>query len=155
MHNPWEYTIIDDEANRNDYCLICGIFGSTRIAGHIRVYDAYPEDGSVLKFLKTGVGINRDFGGSHPRILYTEELVAPYTKWKFMMDIVNIRVFPKPGDERGRLLRQLLQLLASGMVQVGARRTVGYGLVRLEQGRYEVYEVKEGLLVKTAEGGVV
>jgi CRISPR/Cas system CSM-associated protein Csm3 (group 7 of RAMP superfamily) len=58
------------------------------------------------------------------------------------MDIVNIRVFPEPGDERGRLLRQLLQMLASGMVQVGARRTVGYGLVKLEQGRYEVYEVK-------------
>jgi hypothetical protein len=37
---------------------------------------------------------------------------------------------------------------------VGARRTVGYGLVKLEQGRYEVYEVRDGLLVKVNEGGV-
>jgi CRISPR-associated RAMP protein (TIGR02581 family) len=153
VHDPWDFKAAEKEAENGNFCLICGIFGSTRLASHVRVYDAYP-DGEASTFVKTGVGINRDFRGVQPGILYTEEQVAPFTSWKFMMDIVNIRVFPEPGDERGRLLRQLLQMLASGMVQVGARRTVGYGLVKLEQGRYEVYEVRDGLLVKVSEGGV-
>jgi CRISPR-associated RAMP protein (TIGR02581 family) len=153
VHDPWDFEAAKKEAESGGFCLICGIFGSTKLASHVRVYDAYP-DGDAPTFVKTGVGINRDFRGVQPGILYTEEQVAPLVRWKFMMDIVNIRVFPEPGDERGRLLRQLLQMLASGMVQVGARRTVGYGLVKLEQGRYEVYEVKEGFLVKTVEGDV-
>jgi len=153
VHDPWDFEALDEEAESGSFCLICGIFGSTKLASHVRVYDAYP-DGEAPTFVKTGVGINRDFRGVQPGILYTEEQVAPLIRWKFMMDIVNIRVFPEPGDERGRLLRQLLQMLASGMVQVGARRTVGYGLVKLEQGRYEVYEVRDGLLAKVSEGGV-
>jgi len=153
VHDPWSFEAVEEERRSGRFCLICGTFGSTGIASHVRVYDAYP-DGEAPTFTKTGVGINRDFRGVQPGILYTEEQVAPGVRWGFMMDIVNIRVFPEPGDERGRLLRQLLQLLASGMVQVGARRTVGYGLVKLEQGRYEVYEVKEGLLVKATEGGI-
>jgi CRISPR-associated RAMP protein (TIGR02581 family) len=153
VHDPWNFEAAEEEAKSGSYCLICGIFGSTRLASHVRVYDAYP-DGEAPTFVKTGVGINRDFRGVQPGILYTEEQVAPLVRWEFVMDIVNIRVFPEPGDERGRLLRQLLQMLASGMVQVGARRTVGYGLVKLEQGRYEVYEVRDGLLVKVGEGGV-
>ena len=153
VHDPWDFDAVEEEKKSGSFCLICGTFGSTGLASHVRVYDAYPE-GEAPTFVKTGVGINRDFRGVQPGILYTEEQVVPRVRWKFMMDIINIRVFPEPGDERGRLLRQLLQLLASGMVQVGARRTVGYGLVKLEQGRYEVYEVKDGLLTKTAEGGV-
>jgi len=153
VHDPWNFEAVEGEAEGEGFCLICGTFGSTRLASHVRVYDAYPE-GEASTFTKTGVGINRDFRGVQPGILYTEEQVAPFARWRFMMDVINIRVFPQPSDDRGKLLRQLLQLLAGGMVQVGARRTVGYGLVRLERGRYEVYEVKDGLLVKAAEGDV-
>lgn len=151
VHDPWDFKAAEDEMKSGRLCLVCGVFGSTELAGHVRVYDAYPE-GEAATFKKTGVGINRHFGGAQPDILYTEEQVVPLTRWRFMMDIVNIRVFPEPGDERGRLLKQLIQMLASGMVQVGARKTLGYGLVKLERGRYEVYEVRDGSLVKTAEG---
>ena len=153
VHDPWDFEAVEEEWKSGSFCLICGIFGSTRLASHVRVYDAYPE-GEALTFVKTGVGINRDFRGVQPGILYTEEQVVPHVRWRFTMDVVNIRVYPEPGDERGRLLRQLLQLLAGGMVQVGARRTVGYGLVKLEQGRYEVYEVEDGVLKKVSEGDV-
>jgi CRISPR/Cas system CSM-associated protein Csm3 (group 7 of RAMP superfamily) len=119
----------------------------------MRVYDAYPEVPAPT-FVKTGVGINRDFRGAQPEVLYTEEQVAPGVRWGFRMDTLNIRVFPEPADERGKLLRQVIDMLAKGMVQVGARRTVGYGLVRLVGGRYEVYEVKDGAFVKTLEGGI-
>jgi len=153
VHDPWDFEAVEKEVENGGFCLICGIFGSTRLASHVRVYDAYPE-GEVPTFVKTGVGINRDFGGAQHNILYREEQVVPRVRWRFMMDVINIRVFPEPGDERGRLLKQLLHLLASGIVQVGARRTVGYGLVKLEQGRYEVYEVKDGVLTKVNEGEV-
>ena len=152
VHDPWDFEAVEEEKN-GSFCLMCGIFGSTGLASHVRVYDAYPE-GEASTFVKTGVSINRDFRGVQPGLLYTEEQVVPGVRWRFMMDVINIRVFPEPGDERGRLLRQLLHMLASGMVQVGARRTVGYGLVKLEQGRYEVYEVKNGVLEKVSEGGV-
>ncbi|UNQ73760.1 RAMP superfamily CRISPR-associated protein [Infirmifilum sp. NZ] len=153
VHSPWDPEA-REEGDDGTYCVICGTFGSTRLASHVRVYDAYPEGFFAPTFVKTGVGINRDFSGAQPGILYTEEQVAPYVRWKFMMDIVNIRVFPQPADERGGLLRELLELLANGMVQVGARRTVGYGLIRLVEGRYDVYEPRDGRLAKVAEGEI-
>ncbi len=154
VHSPWDFEKIDKEAENGGYCIICGTFGSTRLASHVRVYDAYPES-DVLTFVKTSVGINREFRGSHPNVLYTEQQVVPRVRWAFRMDVFNIRVFPEPQDERGKLLRDLIDMLREGMVQVGARRTLGYGRLRLERGSYRVYEVEEGRLVKKAEGGVV
>jgi CRISPR-associated RAMP protein (TIGR02581 family) len=154
VHDPWDFRRAEEEAKEGKFCIICGIFGSTELASHVRVYDAYPIDGG-LTFTKTGVGINREFRGVQPGILYTEELVVPRVRWSFRMDIINIRVFPEPGDERGRLLRQVIELLSKGFVQVGVRKTVGCGLLRLEEARYEVYEIKNGLLERTSEGGVV
>jgi CRISPR-associated RAMP protein (TIGR02581 family) len=154
VHDPWDFRRAEEEAKEGKFCIICGIFGSTELTSHVRVYDAYPIDGG-LTFTKTGVGINREFRGVQPGILYTEELVVPRVRWSFRMDIINIRVFPEPGDERGRLLRQVIELLSKGFVQVGARKTVGCGLLRLEEARYEVYEIKNGLFERTSEGGVV
>jgi CRISPR-associated RAMP protein (TIGR02581 family) len=156
VHGPWDFRRAEEEAKEGRFCIICGIFGSTELASHVRVYDAYPVNGGqALTFTKTGVGINRDFRGAQPGVLYTEELVVPGVRWSFRMDVINIRVFPEPGDERGRILRQVIELLSKGFVQIGARKTVGYGLLRLEEARYEVYEVRNGLLEKTSEGGVV
>jgi CRISPR-associated RAMP protein (TIGR02581 family) len=154
VHDPWDFRRAEEEAKEGKFCIICGIFGSIELVSHVRVYDAYPIDGG-LTFTKTGVGINREFRGVQPGILYTEELVVPRVRWSFRMDIINIRVFPEPGDERGRLLRQVIELLSKGFVQAGARKTVGCGLLRLEEARYEVYEIKNGLFERTSEGGVV
>jgi CRISPR-associated protein Csm3 len=153
VHDPWDFKTAESEAESKNYCVICGTFGSTKLASHVHVYDAYPE-GEAPTFVKTGVGINRDFRGVQPGILYTEEQVAPGVRWSFKMDVINIRVLPEPVDDRGRLLRRVVDMLVKGMVQVGARRTLGYGLLRLEGGRYEVYEVKGGALVKAQEGGI-
>jgi CRISPR/Cas system CSM-associated protein Csm3 (group 7 of RAMP superfamily) len=157
VHSPWDFGEkgkIEEEAKSGNYCIICGTFGSTKLASHVRVYDAYPET-DALTFVKTSVGINREFRGAHPDILYTEQQVVPHVRWSFRMDVINIRVFPEPQDERGKLLRSLIGMLVDGMVQVGARRTLGYGRLRLEKGSYRVYEVEGGRLVKKAEGDVV
>jgi CRISPR-associated RAMP protein (TIGR02581 family) len=160
VHSPWDFGEkgkkgkIEEEAESGNYCIICGTFGSTKLASHVRVYDAYPET-DVLTFVKTSVGINREFRGAHHGILYTEQQVIPHVRWSFRMDVINVRVFPEPQDERGKLLRSLIGMLVDGMVQVGARRTLGYGRLRLEKGSYRVYEVEGGRLVKKAEGDVV
>jgi CRISPR-associated protein Csm3 len=157
VHSPWDFGEkgkIEEEAKSGNYCIICGTFGSTKLASHVRVYDAYPET-DALTFVKTSVGINREFRGAHPDILYTEQQVVPHVRWSFRMDVINIRVFPEPQDERGKLLRSLIGMLVDGMVQVGARRTLGYGRLRLEKGSYRVYEVEGGRLVKKAEGDVI
>ncbi|MEM0460527.1 MAG: RAMP superfamily CRISPR-associated protein [Thermofilaceae archaeon] len=151
IHDPWDWKAIEDEKKNSDFCIICGIFGNTYLAGHVKIYDAYPV-GETLLFVKTGVGISRDFRGAHPRILYTEEQVAPGVEWAFRMDIINIKLFPEPEEERGRLLKQLLELLRQGMVQVGARKALGYGLLRLTKGEYRVYEVRDGQLEVTGRG---
>jgi CRISPR-associated protein Csm3 len=157
VHSPWDFGEkgkIEEEAKSGNYCIICGTFGSTKLASHVRVYDAYPET-DALTFVKTSVGINREFRGAHPGILYTEQQVVPHVRWSFRMDVINIRVFPEPQDERGKLLRSLIGMLVDGMVQVGARRTLGYGRLRLEKGSYRVYGVEESRLVKKAEGDVI
>jgi CRISPR-associated protein Csm3 len=155
IHDPWDLESAEKEAEKGEFCVICGTFGSIKLASHVRVYDSYPVDGMEVKtFMKTGVGINRDFRGAQPDILYTEEQVVPDILWRFRMDILNIKLFPEPEDERGRLLKVLLDMLKGGMVQVGARRTIGFGLLELRDGKYTVYVVKEGYLVKELEGSL-
>ena len=155
IHDPWDLKAVEEEAEKGEFCIICGTFGSIKLASHIRVYDSYPVDGMEVKtFMKTGVGINRDFRGAQPDILYTEEQVVPGTLWQFRMDILNIKLFPEPEDERGKLLRTLLNMLKNGMIQVGARRTVGFGLLELRDCKYTIYVVREGSLVKESEGSL-
>ena len=153
VHDPWDMKQMELEAKDGRFCIICGTFGSIKLASHVHVYDVYPV-GQASTFIKTGIGINRDFRGVQPGAFYTEEQVIPRVKWSLTIDIINIRVFPESSDERGRILRNLLQLLKAGYVKVGARRTVGYGLLRLVEGRYEVFESREGFLLKTSEGEI-
>jgi len=153
VHSPWDFNKIKEEAESGKYCPICRIFGSTALASHTRVYDAYPE-GAVFTETKISVGINREFKVACPGILFTEEYVAPYVKWKFMMDVINIWICPQPRDELGELMRDLLNALKEGLIQVGARKTVGYGFIRLESAKCTAYEVKDGKLVKSFEGEI-
>uniref|UniRef100_A0A7C2FZ16 CRISPR-associated RAMP protein n=1 Tax=Thermosphaera aggregans TaxID=54254 RepID=A0A7C2FZ16_9CREN len=151
VHSPWDFKKMEEEKKSKKYCLLCSIFGNTGIASHVTIYDAYPLSEAITQ-VRTCVGINREFGGAQPDVLYREEFVAPGTHWSFKMDIVNIRVYPKVGDQRGELVKQLIQALQDGHVQVGARKTVGYGLIQLVKAGYKVYEPKNGRLEVTTSG---
>ena len=142
---------VEEEAKSKNFCEVCGIFGNTELASHIRVFDSYPT-GDVRVFVKTGIGINRDFQGAQPGMLYTEEVIPPGINWTFRVDIYNIDVFPKSNDKRGSLLRELFKVLREYGLQVGARKTRGYGLIRLKDARAEVFVIESGELVKRWEG---
>ncbi|MDW8360660.1 MAG: hypothetical protein RMK31_08800, partial [Candidatus Caldarchaeum sp.] len=103
-----------------------------------------------------GVSIDRDFGGQRPGLLYTEEFVPPGTEWNFRMEVLNID-FPSnqsSGDERVYLLDSLVKTLKTVGLQVGARRSVGAGLIKLRQARWERYSPVNGMLEKIAEGAL-
>jgi len=146
VHDPWDRQAVEDEAKNNDFCIVCGIFGNGELASHVRIYDAEPLD-EVRTFTKTGIGIDRDFGGVKPGRLFNEELVCPGLEWSFRMDVYNIKLFPEPVDEgedrRGRFLRTLFDTLLSIGVNVGARKSVGCGLIKLKKLKWEVYTVKD------------
>jgi len=146
VHDPWDRKAVEDEAENNDFCIVCGIFGNTELASHVRIYDAVPLS-EARTFTKTGVGIDRDFGGVKPGILFTEEFICPGLEWSFRMDVYNIKIFPEPVDEgedkRGRILRILLDTLRSTGINIGARKSVGCGLIRLKKLEWEVYTIKD------------
>jgi len=146
VHDPWDRQAVEDEARNNDFCIVCGIFGNGELASHVRIYDAEPLN-EARTFTKTGIGIDREFGGVKPEILFNEELVCPGLEWSFRMDVYNIRLFLTPIDEgedrRGRILRVLLDTLMSTGISVGARKSVGCGLIKLKKLGWEVYTIKD------------
>ena len=146
VHAPWDRQAVEDEARNNDFCIVCGIFGNGELASHVRIYDAEPLN-EARTFTKTGIGIDREFGGVKPEILFNEELVCPGLEWSFRMDVYNIRLLPEPVEEgedrRGKILRVLLDALMSTGISVGARKSVGCGLIKLKKLGWEVYTIKD------------
>lgn len=154
VHSPWDFEEMEREAESGTFCPICGIFGSTELASHVRIYDANPKDGLARTFVRTGVSIDREFGAARPGLLFTEELVVPNVTWLFRMDVLNIKFLPKPDgeDPRATLLRSLLDYLLEMGVSVGARKSVGCGLLRLRQAKWTVYSLEGGEIRKVSEG---
>jgi CRISPR-associated RAMP protein (TIGR02581 family) len=144
VHDPWDRQAIEDEARNNDFCIVCGIFGNRELTSHVRIYDAEPLN-EARTFTKTGIGIDREFGSV--KHLFDEEFVCPGLEWSFRMDVYNIRLFPKPVEEgedgRGKILRILLDTLMSTGISVGARKSVGCGLIKLKKLGWEVYTIKD------------
>jgi len=157
VHDPWDFRRAEEERRRGEFCVICGIFGSTELASHIRIYDAEPLNPEEAKvFVKTGVTIDREFGGARAGLLYSEELVAPKTKWNFMMDVINIQIYPEPdgSDPRAKLIRSLINFMIEPGISVGARKSVGCGLLRLQDARWKIYKIVDGELKLIGTGEV-
>ena len=153
VHDPWDFEAMERE-EREGFCVVCALFGSTKVASHVRIYDAFPPEGRAPRVsYKTGVSIDRDFLGVRPGLLYTEEFVEPGNEWEFRMDVINVP-FPDGEDPRTRYLRELLNSLKTMGLQVGARKSVGMGLVKLVRGTYEVYAVEGGAVRKVSEGTI-
>lgn len=156
IHDPWEENTVEEEEKKGDFCSICGIFGNTKLASHIRVYDSMPKNPeNVRVFYKYGIAIDREFGivksGLGP---FAEEFVEPGVEWIFKVDILNIEVFPEPrkDDLRSFLIRDLLDIMHTLGVQIGARKSIGAGLIKLREARWKVYHLKNGKFEQSCEG---
>lgn len=152
LHDPWDQDEIEKEAKEGRFCVVCGTFGSTKIASHIRVFDAYPTS-KVTTNIKTCVGIDREFQAARPAILYTEEFIEPGYEWSFKMGIINIQ-FPEGGDERSLLLTETIRALKLGLISFGARKSVGFGQIQLKEAKWVNYVVEEGVLKEKRSGNI-
>jgi CRISPR-associated RAMP protein (TIGR02581 family) len=154
LHDPWDRDEIEKEAKEGNFCVICGTFGNTKIASHIRVFDAYPTS-KVTTNIKTCVGIDREFQAARPGILYTEEFIEPGYEWSFKMDIINISFPPSEGcDERSTLLSETLNVLKRSLLSFGARKSVGFGQIQLKEAKWVRYVVKDGVLKEEGSGNI-
>lgn len=155
VHNPWDKNATEEEDRRRDFCIVCGIFGNMKLASHIRVYDAYPKDGKFKRLRKTGIAIDRVFGsvGAGP---FNEEIIAPGVEWKFRMDVINIDLSfeGEVKDERGIILKNLLKTLTSIGLNIGARKSIGYGLIKLKNAKWYKYSMMDGELKLEGEGDI-
>ena len=156
VHEPWDDEIAKKEEEEKDFCPICGIFGNTRLASHIKVYDAMPKDAKNAKvFYKYGIAIDRDFGSLKSGLgPFIEEFVEPGVEWFFRTDILNIEIFPepKPEDPRAPLIKDILDIMRSFGIQVGARKSIGSGLLKLKEAKWRVYHLKNGKFELSCEG---
>jgi CRISPR-associated RAMP protein (TIGR02581 family) len=145
IHDPWDDKAAEEEEKNGSFCVICGLFGNTRLASHLRVYDSTPL-GSVgeITFIKPGISIDRDFGSVREGGFFYEEFVKPNVEWNLRLDVINVDVSPDSPDERGRLLWFLLQHFKSNGIQVGARKTTGAGLIKLKEAKFELFMMQNG-----------
>jgi CRISPR-associated RAMP protein (TIGR02581 family) len=145
IHDPWDLKEIENEGKSGNFCSICGIFGSTELASHVRIYDSVPlTDEPGIIFVKPGIAIDRDFGSVRGGAFFFEEFVRPGVEWKFQMDVINIEVTPETNDDRGKLLYSLLQILKNQGLQVGAKKTTGAGLIKIKEASCKIFHMKNG-----------
>ncbi|MEM1550488.1 MAG: RAMP superfamily CRISPR-associated protein [Candidatus Bathyarchaeia archaeon] len=159
VHDPWEKDAVEKEEKEGNFCEICGIFGNTELASHIKIYDSMPKGPKDARtFYKYGIAIDRDFGSVRSGLgPFVEEFVEPGLEWSLRMDMLNIEVFPEPkaGDLRALLIRDLLNIMHTFGIQVGARKSVGAGLIRLKEARWKVYRLKNGKLELSSKGDLI
>lgn len=109
-------------------CPACRTFGSTRVAGRLRVGDAYPTEATWAEAnrseIRNGVGITRDKQSAAPGVLYDMEVV---TRGRFAMriDLEDFELWQLA------LAVQVLADLDTGLIQVGGMKSRGLGTVRV------------------------
>lgn len=108
-------------------CTVCGLFGSSFLAGRVFVADLpYTGEGSLRTEVRDGVGIDRDLHVASRAIKYDFELVPAGTSFALELVLENV------GDLQLALVLQALELLDQGHVLLGGLTTRGLGRVGLE-----------------------
>ncbi|BBL47206.1 CRISPR-associated RAMP protein [Metallosphaera sedula] len=124
----------DTQGNQvEEYCIPCIIFGHKDLSARMNIMDATVE-GSFKVESYTGVSINRVFGGQSPGHLFTFDYVSPGAKFRFRSIIYNVNVENETEEWREQVRRGVVFLLRSleeGLF-IGARKTTGAGLVKLQ-----------------------
>ena len=117
------------------HCPVGKLFGNTVVAGKLRFFDV------VLRGIRTktraGVGIDRSFGGARPDILYFTELIPKGT----LLDLRIIADNLKQGEADSRLLAEVFEWVKELGLQLGGRKSVGLGELKLLDEESEVYLV--------------
>jgi len=138
VHSPF-----DDirEKEKDEVCAVCGIFGNTTLASHITIFNSQIQ-GEPTYHYKPGVGISRKLG-SVAQGPFIEEYVEPGHKWSFEVHIINIDIEHDDEDPRVFLLKSLLRDLENGVIQIGGRKSIGAGLIKLLDTQLKIHKTHQ------------
>jgi CRISPR-associated RAMP protein (TIGR02581 family) len=107
-------------------CPVCRLFGSTLMAGRLKITDALLEPGSSRPLVvRDGVGIDRDTGTAREKIKFNFELLDPGAKFRCELWLENAE------SDDFALLYIILAELSRG-IDVGGKRNSGFGRLRLQ-----------------------
>lgn len=118
------------------YCPIGRLFGNSVRAATVRFFDTLINT-TIMR--RPGIGINRSTGGVMEDFLYFVESTAPNAKIKLVM----IGEIWRRGDSASRLLASILEAVKTLGVNVGGRKSVGYGLSILKNSYFHVVELSK------------
>jgi CRISPR-associated RAMP protein (TIGR02581 family) len=125
-------------------CLVCRIFGGPTIASHIKVFDAFPQ--KSLTEIRKCVSIDRITGGQHPGRLFDVEYVVPNSEFSLKMEVENIDIMDN--SDESKVIRYLLKKMINEGIQLGAKKSIGLGVLKVESFDVSKYYLKDGELQK-------
>ncbi|MBB5254610.1 type III CRISPR-associated RAMP protein Csx7 [Sulfurisphaera ohwakuensis] len=145
--NDPRYIVCDLDDNKctscngeEKYCIPCIIFGFKDLSSRVYILDAIAEKYSISQ--RTMVTINRVFGGQLPGHLYTLDYVEPNSVFNFSMFLYNLNIVDGETEEWRKkaveVVRYLLKTLITDGIFIGAKKSAGFGLVKLTSGEIEI-----------------
>ena len=141
--------------NKKEYkpCLICNIFGGPTIASRIKVYNAELIDKDREKFTESirRVAIDRISGGQYSGKLFDMEYVIPKLEFKWRLSFENIDLLKdnisNEYDKRLiSIINYLMKRLIKDGIEVGGRRSIGLGVLKVKEFNVKKYYLDDGIL---------
>ena len=114
------------------------LFGSTVMAGKVKIADALPVKEQIETEIRNGVAIDRDTRTAFGGFLFDTEVVPSGTAFNFMASAENLT--PDEAD----LFGKLLEYFADGNITVGGRSRAGLGNVELTKIKVNAYRMEQG-----------
>lgn len=144
----------DAKKNNSSYkpCLICSIFGGQTIASRIKIGNAFltKYEPKAIDIIRK-VSINRLTGASHSRRLYDIEYLAPGQEFDWWVRIENIDLLGNAQEKYDKnvctIIYYLLQKIINEGIEVGGRRSIGYGRLKVKEWHVKKYEL-DGINIK-------
>jgi CRISPR-associated RAMP protein (TIGR02581 family) len=120
------------------------LFGSPLMAGKVHFADAVPQDNRVRTEDRKGNAINRDTHTAVGGALFDMEFISADARFVFRLSADNL------APDEGNQLFNLLGYFAQGGIRVGGRSRAGFGEVKLDDIKCELYlPGPDGFPVKT------
>ncbi|NLZ52245.1 MAG: CRISPR-associated RAMP protein [Thermoanaerobacteraceae bacterium] len=116
-----------------EMCDVCKIFGSNYFASKLSIRDSTLKGEKAYIQKRDGVAIDRETGTAADNKKYDYEQVAAGAEFNFYMTVDNL------DDELVDLFKLIINILASGELQLGGKTTYGLGRVQLID--YEIYKI--------------
>jgi len=122
-------------------CPVCRLFGNKELAAHVDTLNAFPLEVNVKIHFITRVAIDRFRMAARSGALFDYEFVPPGHRWEFHVRAYNLDL--RGQDEASRLLRSVLDYIRDVGLEVGGMKSVGHGLLRLEELKCVVYRIED------------